>query len=341
MLCWLVQYKHPLTTPSKNNKALYVYIIMIGIIMMLLFFASIRALSVGSDMTYYGNHFRWMRSGSIFHRFEPAYQMLVFIITQFTDNFRVLLIACAILTTVPYVFVTFKEANHEYLWLAILSMLMFYFYSFSILRAALALGACVLAFYFIDKPGKRFLLVASAILTVSFHYQSVIFIAALFILNRRLNLFWYVWGALATVFFALSGPLIRDYLVHLSPRMLMYFNHNFRLAPVNIALFGVLCILSYIYYKPMVNKRRKNALLINMNVAMLMFNIGFYWIPIYGRIVQQFRFLSVFLLIEIIKCEPNKYWKVFFIFSYVLYCLYAIYSVFHSSNLLPYKFIWS
>ncbi|MCL2152337.1 MAG: EpsG family protein [Oscillospiraceae bacterium] len=306
----------------------------------LLILAMFRANTVGTDLANYTRSFNNIRAG-IAENYEPAYVALQFLVTRVTGNFNIFIAICSILSLIPILCVIYHEYD-KYLWLGILAFIPFYITSFSLLRAFLALACLLVAYHATNDSKRRLVFWSFALLAILFHYTAIVVVAALLIFNRRYSYYWYVLAALAFCLLYFAGDLIYSILSPFSARLQQYYDFQGTYAPVNIFFYGMMTVLSYIYYKPLTRSDSRNIILINMMIFMLGFNITCIWVPVYGRVVQMFNLLAIFLVPEIIKCEKDKKIRVFYQIAFAVFYIFIFANtlLIDSSGIVPYRFFW-
>lgn len=140
-----------------------------------------RAESVGTDIVGYKNHFinysalsfDQIIDGILSGEFETGYVLLCRIIGTFTDNFRYVLVACALIALVPVWSFYRKEEKYGFFLSVMFANVAPFTMYFSGLRQAMAMAFAIPAYYFCKnkKPIKFVIIVLVAFL---FHRSALI-----------------------------------------------------------------------------------------------------------------------------------------------------------------------
>ena len=343
-LCWLSSRKAGRCPPDRDHSvsppgvvAPYVLVVLI-----ILFFASTRAVTVGTDLSGYRNLF-YSDSPAELSYLEPGYRLFQRIVHSFTDNFRIMTAVCSILTLAPMLFVLYKKVD-SYLWLG---MLVFvaeaYASSFNIIRAALAYSFLYMAYFL--RARRFYFYLPFMILAVLFHYTSILLVLVFLMLDRKLSFFWYLFAAVATMFLASLEPVVMKTIPALLPRYSTFFYDSERfqsyVPALNFLLFGVLSALCWIYRDKLLARDPQNALLINITIVGLCTTVGLYWFSMTIRFAQMARFFMPFLIPQIVKCEDNKLYRRLLIGGFTgLYLVLFFIFITGKNGVLPYRFFW-
>lgn len=283
-------------------------------VFILLFFAVYRSASIGKDTYHYKQYFQMsINTGISDLPYELGFNIMTKVFQAFSTDFEVYLSFLSIITLVPIINI-FKKESNNYLWL---TMFIFvstqYVSSFSILRGYISLALILVAYSIFNEKDKKLKFWAISILAVLFHYSSIIYLAVFFIGSKRYKMEHYLFGIFMSGILYLPAVAIRlrtivvNIISFLRPQY-SYFTieYDSNSSVVFISIYGIIVLLSLIYRKKMLTRNKKNNLLINMSVFMLIFNLAMSWFPAYIRISSGFLVFMSLLIPEIIASEKSR-----------------------------------
>ena len=156
----------------KNQKK---YIFVIGILLFLI--ASLRAESVGSDLTSYLSAYHMYKSVSVsdIYRFkyEPLFALLYFVIQKLHGSFRMFMVVCAGITLAGPVYFIKKYSKIPWLSFFLYVAGTYYFSTLSMLRGCIGMSISMFAIdSFIEKKYKKAIFIW--VIACLFHYSAII-----------------------------------------------------------------------------------------------------------------------------------------------------------------------
>lgn len=309
----------------------------------------IRAHSVGTDYPYYLNHFRQMINrvdfptgfASLDSRFEYGYNLLIFLISRFTENvyfvsFLVyLIIAILIQTALSYSNDRRYIAYGHFLYLCA-----FWLYSFNGLRQSMAMPIILLAFAFLIHKNR---LPSFLTLTVAatIHIAALSFSPIYFLFNRNIITFkkilLFIFLSIVAVFFINE---IANYVGY--GHYLMADIGRSDILPTK-AIQSVCVLLPFLFfsYHYRSNPQIKFGFLIVLAISACII------LSIYASVITRLTFYLEILLVPLAmrihkallteRAALRGLWLLYICMYFVFYRFFYVYS--SSSNVLPYTIL--
>lgn len=154
---------------------------------------TLRGETVGGDLENYIPHFdAIIRINSVKEIWdvslkEPGYQILDYIIGQIWPTHRGFLVVTSIISLIGPIFIIYKYSPNYILSLFLYYSLGFYTNTFNNIRQSLAISICLLALpALFNKKLRSFILLV--LISVTFHYSAIFFIALYPLVNSKFNL---------------------------------------------------------------------------------------------------------------------------------------------------------
>ena len=270
-----------------------------------------------------------------FFHYEKGYILFNWFLGFFGDNYQILLIASAFLSIIPIIILFYKESVSLELSYIIYLSLQSFLICFSGLRQGIAVGICMVAFFFIQKHAwKKF--IALVLLASTFHSSAIFFLPAypMFFFKISKNGRWYSVLTIVAVFL-LKNPL--SFLIGKIIKYNMSVDNN---GAIN---YFIIFTLVYIFSFLFANENEKNNGLLNLmllgcfvlafsSVLILASRVGYYY----------FNFLAL-LLPRALTDIKLKYFKLSAqIICLTCFSIFALYIFYTPSWAMtnPYKFFW-
>lgn len=175
---------------SKQRTRITVDIFFFIMLLLLAF----RSEYVGTDIIGYKNHFYnyavmsfdQIAEGILSGQFETGYVLLCRLIGLFTDNFRYVLIACALISLIPVWYFYRREEKHGYFLVVMFANVAPFTMYFSGLRQSMAMALAIPAYYFCrDRKIFKFLICVFA--AFLFHRSALILLLMYPVFNMRIK----------------------------------------------------------------------------------------------------------------------------------------------------------
>lgn len=175
---------------SKRQTRITVDIFFFIMLLLLVF----RSESVGTDIIGYKNHFYnysvlsfdQIAEGIFSGEFETGYVVLCRLIGNFTDDFRYVLVACALISLIPVWYFYRREEKHGYFLVVMFANVAPFTMYFSGLRQSMAMAMAIPAYYFCrDRKIIKFLICVFA--AFLFHRSALILLLMYPVFHMRIK----------------------------------------------------------------------------------------------------------------------------------------------------------
>ncbi|SFW65284.1 EpsG family protein [Sinomicrobium oceani] len=317
---------------------------------LLIFIATFRDVSVGVDtMNYFYNYKYQIKEGtflSYLMKTEIGWMLLNLFVKKYFDNFNVLLFLSSSLTIIPLSYTFKKNAFNPVLAFVLYVLLFHYFFSFSIIRQAIAGAFFVLSVYFLEER-KNIKFILSIAVGALFHY-SVLVLLPLTLILKRINLSykWYCLILIITYIFGFSGffDTARTYLEYLPfDKYAHYVDHKIDVEfnRVTSYLFILPKTIFFVYtfyyvkkYKLNISDLQKKLFWLGMVVLNLFLSV-----PQISRFVWYLSVFEVFIIVGMMRSLPRSKkleGGVFYIIYSIAYFVYYLLS--NRFGVVPYVF---
>lgn len=171
------------------------------LMLILVFFAGFRTITVGTDSENYFLFFDRLNQGNTAitdSRFEPLYKLINIIVFKLGYEYEYLTLFASILTIVPLYFAFNKSSKYPlYSWFVYLAFC-YYYQSFNILRQCIAASWVLLAYCYFDESKRLFSkenrkTIILTIIAILFHYTAILafLVYFLYFLTVKYNK-WYI-----------------------------------------------------------------------------------------------------------------------------------------------------
>ena len=333
----------------SKEVSTYIYVFSyIPIILILLYIAGLRDITIGTDTLHYGEIFDDPND------IEIGYRLFAEFIKYMGGNFHLFLFLFFFISFLIKLYAFRKVSLYPLLSICIYSSFWFLVYEMNGIRQGIALGFIALSYYFliIKKNWYFYLSLLGAIL---FHYSAIIFLPIIFIVKKKCTnlIFWTVLGIaiafayLGVTTFILEGlSTIIGVDLRLVERIISYqnnesYNANILYSFSTFVRFLILFTTFFFINKTHLPERIKNIFLwcalLNICIYLLFSEVEI----IATRLSLYYRFYECFFL----ACLPNAFkGKVAKIFIGSLLCLYSLSQItktlaIPNNDLVPYKSI--
>lgn len=310
------------------------------ILVVLVFLSSFRNLSVGIDTQSYYNQFRYdIQSDTLFYylfKLEPGWLLLNLWIKEIFGEFSIILFSSCLLTILPISYVFRRATNMPILAFFIYFLLFYYFFSFSLIRQAIAISFFVLGVYFFSNNRKvefHFSILFGSL----FHYSIIILYPVVFLAERlKINFFWSICILFSTFFvgfFEVFGD-VRHILAYLPfEKYSNYIDYEteegFNRLTNYIFIFPKTLFFLFSVYV----QRIANYSIINLELFLKLFFVGvvllnlFLSVPQLSRFAWYLTFFEIIIIVNIFDSVKGKI-KILSIGFYSFYVLvYFLYYV--------------
>ncbi|ROI02645.1 MULTISPECIES: EpsG family protein [unclassified Chryseobacterium] len=319
------------------------------VVLFLIIVATLRNYTVGVDTNNYLINYKYeielYRIPQLIKKIEIGWLYLNAFVKEYFQEFRMILFVSSILTLLPLSYVFRRETKSPLLTFLFYILLFYYFFSFSIMRQAIAVSFFVLAVHFLVK-GKQLKFFLYVGIGALFHYSILALIPITFILKKiNLSYFWYSTILIITFFIGFSGvlDLAKSYLALLPfEKYANYEGYNADVTFNRIAnyIFIVPKILLFIY----IFYYTKKYNLYNNVIQMKLFWVGIIVLNLFLSVPQVSRFTYYLTIFEVIIMSalvfniPKKK-KLEVLIVCVSYCLvyFVYYSITNRFGVIPYK----
>lgn len=332
-----------LTLPLKNKKLKYLFAYFV-----LLFIASVRAVSVGEDLDKYVEGFTHICNTDIdfisLFLWEPGYVIFNYCLSFFSTDAQILVVSTSLFILTGLFLYFYRYSSYFFLTLFLFIALFHYFSSFNIIRQFMALAILVNSLkYIIQHRFFYFLMVV--FVAAFFHYTAIIFLI-LYPLNKYQVTWHYFIGILILSFglnYLFGNSIITNLITQFYPS---YQGEVIRgsglLMFVLLFLLTSLCLMLYtkIRSKSRENKQIKLLnLLMHAAILACCFQTLSFNFSLFSRVVIYFSFHFVVLLPNLINIALNKRDKIIItsiccVFSFLLFCFYLKEDL---SGIIPYE----
>ncbi len=287
---------------SRLNNAVFLGVS--GVAMIVL--SALRANTVGIDYKQYADYFTQVRNGgwpflisnANMYRVEPGYSLFNYLISLFTGDVRIYMLAVSILVITLTVVLLYKYSPILWVGLFVFGSFGFFGNSLSFIRQSIAIAIFLFAIQFLkDKKFVPYLIII--LLAASFHKAMLIMIPVCFIAHIKVN-----WKSLTTyagltaLIMGLSWPLFNlvtkfIFQYYATQEGLYYMNGR----DWQTAAIPVITMVTILILKDFILKRNpKNIVLINLSIYSGLLYIMTCQHFLFQRFGMMF-FTSAFLLI--------------------------------------------
>lgn len=311
-----------------KNKLLF-----IASFFVLLFYAGFRDVSVGTDTENYSRHFDLVSSGIALPH-EILWYALLKLVYILGGSFQTVLILSSILVLLPVFYVSYKKSPSPLLSLFFFITLYYYFYSFNIIRQAIAMSFGLMAFYYIDerKSIKAYIMFA---ISLMFHYSSIIILPALILFNKTNNSTIRYLSYIILPLSYVAGLFFGKDLVHLLQNILYSdytIDTEFNL--LGTSLYLLILNTAYVVISFIVKKENKWFILYFLFILISNLTIR---IPFANRFVFYFGIAQiVFYPLLLNNNKLNFKGQTLLLFVLVSYSLISLYRFWGYGEILPY-----
>lgn len=261
------------------------------------------------------------------YHYEPAYIIYNFLISLFTNDYNIYLIATGAISLIgPYLFIK-KNSNNYFLSIMIYIALNFYSMNFYVLRASIAFSIFLIGFNFI-KEKKYIKSILMIILAGLFHKSLFIFLPFCYLLNIN-----YSKTSLKILSIILSIMFIlRDNIVNLFVKIIYrdYLNYIIKNDGFKLLFILIIIVSFFIYNKEKIIKKDKSQLIY---INMIFYSITFQML---ATVIGPINRLTTYFLVSLLILVPNyidilenkKYKKILkiltIITSIIIFCIKVI-----------------
>jgi len=198
-----------------------------SLMVVLIFIAGYRAITVGTDNLNYFLFFNNMQKELSFDgRFEPFYQLLNFFVVKAGWDYNTVCLFASILTIVPlYKAFNRNSAFPFFSWFVYIAFC-YYFHSFNIVRQCMAASWLLLAYCYFDGDSglftrKNIKTILLTLVAVLFHYTAVLafFVYAVYYIAVRYNKWYFI-----QIFSLLIGVFLSGTLFNIALRFLPFYD---------------------------------------------------------------------------------------------------------------------
>jgi len=318
------------------------------VVFFLILIATLRSFTVGVDTNNYLLNYKYdidlYKIPQLIKKTEIGWLYLNVLVKEYFQEFRIILFVSSIITLVPLNYVFRKETKLPLLTFLFYILLFYYFFSFSIIRQAIAVSLFMTSVHFLVQ-GKQLKFYFYIGLGALFHYSIIALIPIIFILNRiNLSYFWYCSILVITFFIGFAGflDLAKSYLALLPfEKYANYEDYNADVAFNRIAnyIFIVPKTLLFIYIFYYTKKYK----LFNNDIQMKLFWTGIIILNLFLAVPQVSRFTYYLTIFEVIIMSnfifniPKKK-KIEVIIVCISYCTvyFVYYSMTNRFGVIPY-----
>ena len=227
---------------DKTNSRVFRYFLLGIIIFIFCYFASMRAMSVGSDTSYYGYPtyqgaikypFLTYISPQVYSSWGFLYKVLAWVSSNIFGSFQSLLFVIELCTVAPVVFAGRKLAGKSFPLLIGLFAIYFYPLSFNLMRQCIAMSFLLPAYCALEKK-NTWLFLAWVLVAYLFHSSGIIglLLFPLYAITKPGKMS-FTSKAVLVLMFSLAGiiavPYILNLVAHLLPHYSAYLDGGSRL----------------------------------------------------------------------------------------------------------------
>ncbi|WP_223857449.1 EpsG family protein [Sphingobacterium micropteri] len=316
----------------------------------LVIFSSLRDLSVGVDSMGYYLSFLYEISARnysyLLRKIEVGWLFLNLLIQEYFGDFKMVLVVSSCLTIFPLFHVFKKDTSNPILAILLYFLLFYYFFSYSIMRQAIAVSFFTLSVYYFERNKMRGAIIAICCAGI-FHYSSLSLILLVLLLNKvNFSLRWYVTTFIGSFILGFSGimDVARQYLAYLPfEKYANYMNYNldaeFNRFASYLFLLPKLTFYIYLYSQIYRSGHRISSLQLKLIWFSMIITCLFLSVPQISRFSIYLSIFEILVIVNTIDLSVNKR-KIeltFFTIAYgIIYFLYYVVS--NRYGVMPYVF---
>lgn len=340
LLCFFVANTFSLKV-RLFNKSTFRVVLFIAISLFILM--GLRSLYVSGDTYSYVVDFenydlrRTTMQTLFINNSEPFFTLFTYLIRLFSDNYVIYLIFSSVPIIVGLCLVTHNSSDDTFLSVVIFTAIGILTFCMAGLRQAMALGFCLIAYYFAEKK-KILPYILFCLIAFLFHNSSIVFIFVY--LFKKVKVTYFQW--ILVVFGLFVGITkwngVVAFIMLFGSRFSSYL---FTKSSLNLTMFVVqfmLFIVCWVFRKDYLKNNENGNMLFNMAFLGIMFQAMTPVVGEFFRISFYFSFSLCLLVPDILKTIKNEDYK------YLLYwgiSITAIVFCFISQNYFSYyEFFW-
>ena len=333
----------------SKEVGIYIYIFSyIPIILILLYIAGLRDITIGTDTFHYGEIFNDPND------IEIGFQWFAQFIKYIGGNFHFFLFLFFFISLFLKLYAFKKVSLYPLLSICIYSSFWFLVYEMNGIRQGLALGFIALSYYFLSV-NKNLYFYLSLLGAILFHYSALVFLPIVFITKKKCTnlIFWIILGIVVTFAYLGVTSFILERLgtiigvdLRLIERIISYqnneaFNANILYSFSTFVRFVILFTTFSFINRVHLSERIKNIFLwcaiLNISIYLLFSEVEI----IATRLSLYYRFSECFFLAYLPNAFKGKIAKILIGF---LLCLYSLSQIIKTlsipdNGLIPYKSI--
>ena len=335
-----------LIIPRKYKQSSDYRFPLILFFVILFFILALRDVSVGVDLGAYKYFFEkyssvsWNKILSI--DIEPAFMVLLKIISLFTNDFQWVIVAFTVLSVIPIAYVYVRESTDSALTISIFLAMSTFVMLFSGIRQSVAMGLGMIA-YKLSKDKKLILFLLTVLLAFMFHRSAFILLLTYPVYRIRFN----KKSLLVTI------PLFILLLIFNKP-IFVYLSSFFKDLYVStiqetgaysiLILFMLFSVLAYVLPDETKIDEHYNGLKSILVLATFLQVFAMIH-PLAMRMNYYFILIIPLTVSKCISIRPNRYSQVASLAKYVIIVVMISYYVINlylnnPLHIVPYKFFW-
>ena len=324
---------------EKKFSKINILLTISTIIFILLWLVSGFREGVGTDYYPYVQYFYKTKVYTLFNNpFEWGFYILNKLVNILTGNPRFIFLIVSFFTLFVINKAILNHSVNYYFSILLFINLYFYFNSLNIMRQFIAIAIVLYSLrYIYERNLKKF---SVLILAASFfHFTSVVFWFAYFVVNKKYKIYTYFSGALLSILLVFLFPYIAEILTHFMPRYEAYLTNMFeQFSSTSV----ILIILSTLIFTFLLHRNSEwdseEIVLFNLVYIGLIFNIAAYYNFLFYRISLYF-YIFIILLIPKLVHQVNEKYKnaisIVIISLSMLYCIRLL--ITGNGEILPYR----
>lgn len=265
-----------------------------------------------------------LRSASLYSIFinnnEPLFELFTYIVRVITNSYTIYLVLSSVPLIVGFCLIIYNSSDDSFLSISVFMAIGILTFCMAGLRQAMALGFCMIAYFFAERK-KLFVYLLFCFIALLFHNSSIVFI--LVYLFKKIKVTYFQW---IIVLFGLFVGITKwngivAFIALFGSRFASYLLNN---SSLNLTMFVVqfmLFIVCWIFRKDYLKDNENGDMLFNMAFLGLAFQAMTPVIGEFFRISFYFSFSLCLLVPNILKTIKNDDYK------YLLYWGMSITSI--------------
>ena len=324
--CAIGNHDLPPNCSTRQNNSLVLPVFFFIFFLVLCF----RDITIGYDLVNYRTHFKTISflsfDQALAREGDKLYYLLNWIVSRFTDDFRVLLVVVAAVTVIPVAKLYNEDQDYGLLKTTMFLVMPTFMMAFSGLRQAIAFSIGVVAYKFVREK-KVIPFILAALIAIGFHHSAfvVFLLYPLYHIAFKKKHLWFIVPSIALVF--VFNKQIFGFLTRIAVSV---FGDDY-IAEAGktdgytmLILFVLLAVFSYVI--PDESKMDKETL--GLRNILLMAVLLQCFAPIHTLAMRMNYYFIIFIphfIPKVIKCRKDSLSQIGYLASWVLTVFFLVY----------------